>query len=81
MAYASENQMNGNWNRTLAIVGSVAVIGAAAAIFVRSKRNRARDAEDANPYGHDLVDLYIEESFPASDSPAYAPTTRVGGLR
>lgn len=73
--------MTGNWNRTLAIVGSVAVLGAAAALFVRSKRKRSINAEGVNPYGHDLVDLYIEESFPASDSPSYAPTTRVGGLR
>ena len=81
MGYASENQMTGNWNRTLAIVGSVAVIGAAAAIFVRSKRQRAVDAEGVNPYGHDLVDLYIEESFPASDSPSYSPSAKAGGLR
>jgi hypothetical protein len=68
---------------TKAAIGAgaiLAVAGIVTVLFLRY-RNREEAADGENPYGYDAVDLYIEESFPASDAPSYSLISHIGGLR
>jgi hypothetical protein len=66
--------------KLIGTVGVVAVAGFAFAMYLRSRETGSEEPDTEYPYRDEVVDLYIEESFPASDSPGFAPTTHIGGV-
>ena len=72
--------MNRNWKAAIGVGAILAVAGVATVLFMRH-RAKGGVPDGENPYGYDAVDLYIEESFPASDPPSYSLISHIGGLR
>ena len=66
------SRKNMAWIVTLGIVATAVTV-----VAVFAKRSKDRKSFDS-PYGNDPVDLYVAESFPASDAPGYSPTSRIG---
>lgn len=67
-------------NKTAACIASIALLAGATIVIsiVVSGKKKRRDVSTFDPYGGDPIDLYIEESFPASDAPGYSPISRIG---
>ena len=70
--------MESRLNRALLTVGTLAIVGAGVNFFLRKRPDQA--PREDYPYRHDVIDLYIEESFPASDAPSFTPIAHIGGL-
>jgi hypothetical protein len=60
--------------------GVILTVACLTAVAVREVQ-KARRAKSLEPDLNDPVDLYIEESFPASDPPSYTPISHIGGMR
>ena len=72
------NRKSVGWFASALIVGGVAAI---AYLCYRKSRSDGKDELGTHPYVNDPVDLYVEESFPASDSPGYNPISHIGRSR
>jgi len=59
--------------------GVVLTVTCLGAVAVREAQ-KARKARSLEPDLSDPVDLYIAQSFPASDSPSYTPISHIGGM-
>lgn len=71
--------MDSRISRALLAGGILALIGTGAYFLLKGKKPVVAKS-DEYPYRDEVIDLYIEESFPASDSPSFTPISHIGGL-
>jgi hypothetical protein len=76
-----EKTMNGRQKQALGILATFATAGVIAAVAAKALTAARAKKRGGLPEQWDAVDLYIEESFPASDAPSYTPITHIGGTR
>jgi hypothetical protein len=69
--------MESRLSRALLTIGTLAIVGAGAYFVLRKRPGKSSRVD--RPYRRDVIDLYIEESFPASDAPSFTPIEHIGG--